>query len=95
MLCPQTHKIYTVNTCKKKDPASKITLYFLLVALLSFMILAVLHKDKRSPNNMAIQSFTHSTVSSKTHLGTKDFEKFWEVLALLFCFRYRGPKART
>ena len=44
---------------------------------------------------MVFQCLTHSTVSSKTHLGTKDFKKFWEVLALLFCFRFRGLKTRA
>lgn len=74
------------------DSASKIN--FLSVVLLSFVKLAVSYKDTRRPKYV-IQCFTAQRVSIKVRLRTKDFEKFWDILALLYCFRNRRPKARA
>lgn len=92
--CLHRHITHRDTQLLKMDSASKITLNFLSVVLLSFIKLAILYKDIRRPKYV-IQCFTAQRVSIRAHLRTKDFEKFWEILALLYCFRNRRPKARA
>ena len=92
--CLHRHITHRDTQFFKMDSASKITLNFLSVVLLSFIKLAILYKYIRRPKYV-IQCFTAQRVSIRAHLRTKDFEKFWEILALLYCFRNRRPKARA
>lgn len=93
MYAAHNRKIIHGDTHTKIDSASKITLHFLLAALMSEVGSFVQRKEGQI---MWSFNVSLSTVGRKAHPETtKDFEKFWDVLALLFCFRYTGPKTRV